>query len=263
MRALPAEQARIFDLDVLPTRDEIAEAFGPQTFEEAFDSETRTDLHYGRQDAGQFEVLNAEFVNELAAYLAARVRAIRSGEASATTILEVGAGTGKLSHFLKKSARLLVNESLEIVATDSGGWELGAHHPVELMGHDEALDRYRPDIVIASWMPNDVDWTQDMRDTSSVVEYLLIGEGAGGNCGDDWLTWGSPGNEIFSLERKLENSTGQARSELADRLEMLKANPVPSARDGFTMHYLEDLTALQTPVYSLHSETCSFRRESA
>jgi hypothetical protein len=263
MRTLSAERARIFDLDVLPTRDEIVEAFGPQTFDGAFGIEAKADLHYARQDAGQFEVLNAEFVDGLAAYLVARAKAIRSGKASTTTILEVGAGTGKLSHFLKKGVDQLVNEKLEIIATDSGSWEHGTHHPVELMGHEEALDRYSPDIVIASWMPNDVDWTQDMRDTPSVVEYLLIGEGPGGNCGDDWLTWGSPGNEMFNLERKLENSTGQTKSELANRLEMLKATPVPSASDGFAMHYLEDLSALQTPVYSLHSETCSFRRESA
>lgn len=261
MHTISAEQARVFDVDVLPSRDEIAEAFGSQAFDQALDSETRTDLHYARQDAGQFEVLNAEFVNGLANYLVERAHAIRLDEASTATILEVGAGTGKLSHFLNQGVRRLVDERLEIIATDSGSWGLGAHHPVACMDHGEAFNRYRPDIVIASWMPDNIDWTQDMRNTSSVVEYLLIGEGAGGNCGDDWLTWGSSDNEIFRLECELENSTGQAKSELTSRLEVLKAAPVPSVSDGFVMYELENLTALQTPVYSLHSETFSFRRE--
>lgn len=59
------------------------------------------------------------------------------------------------------------------------------------MDYKEALKKYKPDIVISSWMPYTEDWTKDFRTFSSVKEYILIGEPDNGCCGHPWKMWGA------------------------------------------------------------------------
>ena len=80
------------------------------------------------------------------------------------TVLELGAGTGRLAHFLQDQ---LADSrpggiNVRVVATDSGGWALkGASAgigKVEKLGFVKALEKYQPEVVIVAWMPMGTDW---------------------------------------------------------------------------------------------------------
>ncbi|MBI5357692.1 hypothetical protein HZB74_02490 [Candidatus Saccharibacteria bacterium] len=254
--SLTAEQERVFDLDALPTMAEIVDAFG--------DKETATEnldktFFLARQNEDQWEVLNEELVVALAGYLTTRLSVVSGAIEDKKTILDLGAGKGKLSHFL----RVFLSDDIEVIAVDSGTPE--THHPVEAIDHKEALERYQPDIVIASWMPYLEDWTQDIRDTDSVKEYILIGEARSGCCGDPWLTWGNA--DPLELRVDLRNAKEEGRQDKVEKIEKefeaMKNSPAPYKKDGFVVVELRDLEELQTPIFGVFSTIYSFRRTSA
>lgn len=132
-----------------------------------------------------YEFLTAEYVSGLSAYLTTRQLQIQrqvaedgNGTTKKTvTVLEVGAGNGRLSHFLRRKLKApSASTSLgtfQVVATDSGGWKLkGADAlsavedfvPVEKLGFEAALAKYNPDVVLVSWMPMGEDWTEVGRE---------------------------------------------------------------------------------------------------
>ncbi|GIW66934.1 MAG: hypothetical protein KatS3mg095_0832 [Candidatus Parcubacteria bacterium] len=96
-------------------------------------------------------------------------------------------------------------------------------------------------------MPYKVDFTADFRATSTVKEYILIGEADGGCCGDPWLTWGRC---VFSYDEERRKETP------------------PYKKDGFEKIYLHDISFKQicrtdmTPSSSIRSNslTVSFKR---
>ncbi len=130
-------------------------------------------LEWGRRHfVHQF--LTREFVEALAA----RLRA-----SSGAPVLEVGAGRGDL-------ARALRGCGVPVVATDEGSWldgrlrwPRGVPEGVERLDYRAALARYRPGIVLCSWMPQGEDWTPAFRACPGVREYVLIGEEPGGSTG--------------------------------------------------------------------------------
>lgn len=89
-------------------------------------------------------------------------------------VLEVGAGEGRLSHFLQEVINQKASGVIEVKATDDYS-KIQPVYEVKQMDYREALN-HQPDIVICSWMPPARDWSQAFRGTSSVREYLLIGE---------------------------------------------------------------------------------------
>lgn len=124
-----------------------------------------------------FQFFNREFVDALAHYLKEK----RKISKSRRIILEVGAGSGLLSEELRK-------RGINIIATDDGYEEIVPVAPVELLDYHEAIRRFRPNIVICSWMPYQKDWTPAFRRPKYVKEYILIGESYRGCCGSD-KTW--------------------------------------------------------------------------
>jgi len=81
---------------------------------------------------------------------------------------------------------------IRLRATDKGtaGLSHGEHCTVEKMTNRNALLKYKPLIVFASWMVINEDWTAEFRICPSVSEYILIGEVDDGCCGHPWSTWG-------------------------------------------------------------------------
>lgn len=125
---------------------------------------------------GIYQILNKEF-NEA---LAAEVKKL-----GLHPILEVGAGNGDLAAVLRGRG-----VKLEAVDNYTG---LPGKEPrfnvlkPENMDYRDALVKYKPQLVICSWMPQGCDWTRDFRATSSVAAYILIGE-------EDRVVWGdNPG----------------------------------------------------------------------
>jgi hypothetical protein len=197
------------------------------------------------KDSSIFEFLNEEFIDSFSDYLSQRVRELNASEDEPIIVLEVGAGNGRLSHFLRQKLDFKLPGKVEVVAIDSGQWDIKTTFPVETLEHVEALRKYQPDIVIFSWMPYEEDVTDDFRATQSVNEYILIGETDGGCCGDEWRTWGlRPYN--FDEEEQQEEV-------------------IPYVADGFEREDLNEISKTQICRTDFggsyhHSSTVSFRR---
>lgn len=179
-----------------------------------------------------FEVFNRTHVNALAAYIV---------DTGYTSVLEVGAGDGRLAKYLSEAIHRVFRRRKEkgahprqirVMATDNGSWNIETVFPVERLDLVGALKKYDPELVIWCWMPIG-DWTYLIRRHPSVREYILIGEAEGGECGNA-DTW----------------------------------NPALFEADGFTRHDLEDISRYQLarndtdPAHS-RSRTVSFRRKYA
>jgi hypothetical protein len=129
---------------------------------------------YGSQQ--QFQFWNKQFNDELEKILK---------KLKPKLILEVGAGDGTLS-------KILNDRGFNVIATDDYSWLFKKRYfKVNKISYKKALEKYKPDIVINSWMPLGTDWTKDFRKTKSVKHYITIGE-VDACCGGDWTdrkTW--------------------------------------------------------------------------
>ena len=197
-----------------------------------------------------FEFLNEEFLESFSDYLSKRSESLGATKDSPITILEVGAGNGRLSHFLQKKLESKIPGKVKVIATDSGGWNIKTSFPVEKIDHKEALEKYQPKIVIFSWMPLREDYTNDFRATKSIEEYILIGETD--CCGDGWKTWGNPHSY---------DNNGRAKK--------IKKEVAPYIADGFELEDIADVSKKQIcrtdlhtdlSIDGSHSHTMSFKR---
>ena len=247
---------RVIDPQYLPTLREVIYSFDhvntdreTHLSDEQLRAEnTEWQKYLNNGDSEVFEVLTEEFVQALSLYLSQRIESLGGTEENPVVILEVGAGNGRLTHFLQQKLDGQVKGSVKVIATDSGTLDLKTNFPVEKIDQKDALQKYKPQIVICSWMPEGEDFTKDFRNTSSVQEYVLIGEGAGGCCGSAWETWG---NESADFNHEHEGQTA------------------PYLIDGFELDYLEDISETQLcrsdSIHSKsskqrHSSTNSFKR---
>lgn len=234
-RELTTEEMRkqLRNPQFLPTHEQIAKSFmdDPKKWREFCEDDP---------DHQVFEFLNVEYLDALADYFVVRASELGASREKPLTILELGAGNGRLSHFLRQKLKKKATGEIKIIASDSGDWKIKSDFPVEHLRHDEALKEYDPDMVIFSWMPYQKDFTRDIRNMPNVKEYLLIGEANGGACGDEWETWGINSNDETAVP--------------------------PYAADGFTKENLYDLSELQisrndTPGEYYRSSSISFRRK--
>jgi SAM-dependent methyltransferase len=249
--------------DRLPSRQEIIDTF----------TERYSDLDEFRGNSGIFEILNRDYVNALADYLQQRADEMHTDKP--ITVLEVGAGTGRLSQFLNEAIQKKKkgpDSQINIVATnkDSGGMvSVATPKGVEDLDYREALLKYEPDIVISSWMPFE-DWTGAMRSMPSVQEYILIGEPD--STGDEWLTWGNSNKMMSELYDEISdlgwNEEGEfvplspdEEAEFKKKEEQIRKTPPPYEIDGFQKKELYELTDLQTPLLMVRSQTIAFRRQ--
>lgn len=98
-------------------------------------------------------------------------------------VLEVCAGDGQLTHWLKQ-------RGVNILAADNFSWgkdsktknQIQAIFPVERMEALEAIDFYKPEMVIVSWLPYGSDL--DVKILKKQIPYfIVIGEGQYGCTG--------------------------------------------------------------------------------
>jgi len=190
-----------------------------------------------------FELLTKEFVESFSNYLEARIQELSPKDGSPVTILEVNAGNGRLTHFLKQRLDNKVPGKFVITATDSysGEFDITPFFPVEAIDYKKALQIHKPQIVISCWMPYATDFSQDFRSTPSVQEYIVIGENE--VVGDPWKTWG------------LEDTYTEDKNELP-----------PFEKDGFEKNELKgqvtgQICRTDDPGEYFHSSTVSFRRK--
>jgi hypothetical protein len=228
---------KLRDPNFLPTHEQITKSFN--SWEEwnqfCFDKENPV-----------FEFLNEEYLNAFADYFVGKIQEHGASEKKPLVILEIGAGNGRLSNFLQQKLEEKAPGQTKVVATDSGTWALNNDFPVEQLKHDEAMEKYKPGIVVFSWMPFEEDSSKGIRKVDSVQEYILIGEANGGCCGDGWETWGQ------SWSRDEDDKDDEEIP--------------PYEVDGFDKEFLSDLSGLQIcrtddPGRYCHSSTVSFKRE--
>jgi len=231
------DQARIckgiHDGTMLPTREEVQQAL--TVFHEGKHPDKLMDFCLEHE---LYEILTKEYVEMLATYLEERIRLLREQTGKDVTILEVGAGDGRLTHFLQEELGRRGVTGYRIIATDAmgGQWRIPPRYPVQKEVADMALWDFEPQIVLACWMPRNEDWTGQIRGTPSVEEYILIGPKDSGTCGLDDETWG------------MNQESAQTRYR----------------REGFERVELSELSALQMgqkdrDAYR-YSATVSFRR---
>ena len=154
-------------------------------------------------------------------------------------VVEVGAGDGRLSQFLRRALEKR-GSAIEVTATDDSSWRFAPAFPVENVDAERAAEGAH--VAVAAWMPSGVDWTESFRRSTKLVEYILIGEAWDGCCGHNWRTHGNP---AFSDE--------------------VSSPRPPYERDGFEKRELRHLSKLQLSRYDCKqfagsSRTFSFRR---
>jgi hypothetical protein len=93
-----------------------------------------------------------------------------AGMIASRSCLEIGAGDGTLTQFLK-------NQGIQLTATDNHGWKNAVAYPEWVIKLDarEALATYNPEVVICSWPPAQNDFERYVFNTPSVQLYIVIG----------------------------------------------------------------------------------------
>lgn len=139
-----------------------------------------------------FQLLNIEFIQELAKKIK---------EINPEIVLEVGAGEGLLGKCLSKEL------GKDIILTDDYSWwereniKINNENVIR-MDYKDAINKYRPELIIASWIPYKRCWTINFRKCKSVKGYILIGEGPGGctGCDADWRSkWTR--NDCYDIDK--------------------------------------------------------------
>ena len=153
-----------------------------------------------------YNLLNVEFVHALARWLRPYVQA-------QSPIIEVCAGDGLLTHWLRKVG-------VPVVAVTDGDtsaenhWTRTDHSErVECLDAVEAARKYQPEIVLASWVPYRFDIAWRVLDCPSVEKLVWIGEGDGGCCGDEKI-WEYPHEPLQEAGRWLLSRTDFAAAHL-------------------------------------------------
>ena len=176
--------------------------------------------------------------------------------AAALRVLEVGAGNGELGHYLRRALHArggTGNVSLVVCdsSSDPASRRVGRFGNVEPLDYREALELYKPHLVLASWMPMGVDWSQAFRRCPTVGEYVLLGEFYDGACGHNWKTWGNP-----AFCNAFCDGDGDAPS------------LPPHATDGWSTEELPDVSRWMLSRFAsdeegdvCHSAAIAFRRE--
>lgn len=137
------------------------------------------------QIEGIHEFLTEEYIAAFGDYLAKRIKELGATSNRPITILETGAGNGRLAYFINEyfaNNRPEEADLFNYIAVDNKSWDRRRLFktqqemvPIEQMNYGEALRKYNPDVVITSWMPSNRDWSAVYRSTPSVKEYILIG----------------------------------------------------------------------------------------
>ncbi len=105
-----------------------------------------------------YEIWNREYINALAKQIG-----------NHKIVMEVGAGSGRLSYFLRKK---LPNN--QIIAIDISLKNKVAGIPLIKMSMKQALQKFKPDILICSW-PDAFFW-QEIKHNTSAKKIILIGD---------------------------------------------------------------------------------------
>ncbi|MBU90784.1 hypothetical protein CMO94_04530 [Candidatus Woesearchaeota archaeon] len=145
---------------------------------------------------------------------------MRSRRLADIPMIEICAGRGKLSYQLRK-------HGIDIVATDNYSQKMDRDESLveRVESHREALEKYTPRLVVASWIPRNPELGDDVLHFPTVDYFIDIGERRSGST---WLTL-DYSNEDFSI--KYLNSVAKYFIGTNDFFEVTRSGKV-----GFVKH---------------------------
>jgi hypothetical protein len=166
------------------------------------------------QPRGIYCFYSRELIDALTAMIASR------------SALEIGAGDGTLTRFLK-------SHGVNLSATDNHSWNNAVTYPewVIKLEAREALANYLPEVVICSWPPSQNDFEREVFNTPSVQLYIVIGscyQFAFGN----WKDYRQQTLFDFSEDKKLSRMV--LPPELGAAVYLFKRKTLASQRPGQT-----------------------------
>lgn len=233
------------DPTFLPTRDFVVKAFTRQSGEDKGykDSSAFWNFMRGRKNKNGerielHELLTQEFIEALSEhYSELIVKHMIDHPDEPFVLLEVGAGDGRLTGFIRAELMLRFGDKVVVVATDKKSNGVSEEFPVENMDYKDALDKYKPNAVIVSWMPCK-DWTKDFRDPKrNIQEYIHIGEPEAGMSGT-METWDDDIIEADNFSRELLVDATEAQISRAD-MEFNRSEP-NSYHSSFTYAFIRN-----------------------
>ncbi len=113
--------------------------------------------------------------------------------------LEIGAGDGTLTRFLQR-------KKVSINATDNYSWQHCIEFPdfVEKLDAKQALQKYRPQVVICCWPPDNNDFEKHIFTTKEVELYIMIGSKNQLSCGN-WDAYQKQSHFSWHIDEKLSS----------------------------------------------------------
>jgi hypothetical protein len=118
-------------------------------------------IHYACNVLEIYQFYSIEFIDHIAKTI---------NQLGARRIIEIGAGDGFLSYFLKRSG-------IDILPTDDYSRPCTNRlESVERLGHKDSLKKYDPDLVVINWEELDGTHSLDVLKYPSVEHLLWIGE---------------------------------------------------------------------------------------
>jgi hypothetical protein len=215
-------------------QEQSREAFDPARLATRAELATPEAIAKYMEVTGDFLILTKENVEAIGEYLVSRMAAYRAQGIIDPVIVEVGAGNGRLSHFLNKKFATQ-NAGMHITPTDDASWSevshgesVHEHFPVERYESQDAMKHFKPTIVLCSMMTPDTDLSIFFRENPNVQEYILLGHKGG--TGDEWKTHG----ESYSVD----HATNQAIL-----VSMGEDTRPPYVADGFERIEISEVSA--------------------
>ena len=167
---VPLDEALAF-FEQFPDAPKPSEGSRPLAYRRFF----RGDLEHddSRRRPERYEILTVEYLEAFSNYLADRIEQLRAatGETD-VTILEAGAGDGRFAEALRQR----LDGRVRVVAVDNNAMGIETAYPVEQLTAEDGIAKYRPQLIICSWMDDHRDLTLLFRDSSDTQEYVLIGD---------------------------------------------------------------------------------------
>ena len=181
---------RLRDPLYLPTKDEVDRSFSflPSLLD-FIDNPKITDFHrfiFSVFKNSIYEYPTQEYIKGLGSYITSRINELGASRENPITILEIAAGSDRIAHFLGEQLDKTTPGTSKVIATDNFSWpysrtKIGIH--VEDLGYDEALEKYKPAIVIGAWLPSSnyrrrydpegLEIARHIRQTPSVEEFAF------------------------------------------------------------------------------------------
>ncbi|MEA1936861.1 MAG: hypothetical protein U9N04_01995 [Patescibacteria group bacterium] len=230
---------KIKDPDFIPSVKELREIFPNSRQDRASEELSR----FCKKDENDpiYEFVTEELLEGLSDRIIKAVENFDKKEEDPVIVLEVGGGDGKLGYNLQKYCDKKLPDKIKVIVIDKSPRNQNHLDIVEKIDSENAIGKYNPDIVIMSWMPFEVDLTEDWRNCKNVKEYILVGETDDGCCGHETLTWGTKPYYPYDWD---EENPG-------------KEFIAPHKKDGFER---EDLSDIPTFSRTMESKVVSFKR---